>query len=104
MGSRQQHTDKPPGKQPPKVVNPTSSSPFNAGTSHISMAITTSKNQIFIIVCHLPLHSEKKRGSLALTANKRLPTQPTCKVFSLANRKEHTLAYGLSHVRKLIWR
>lgn len=64
MGSQQQHTAKPPSKQPPKVVNPTSSSPFNAGTSHISMAITTSKNQIFIIVCHLPLDSFK-RGSLA---------------------------------------
>ncbi len=97
MGSRQQHTDKPPSKQPPKVVNPTSSSPFNAGTSHISMAITTSKNQIFIIVCHLPLDSYK-RGSLASTANKRLPNTRTYTKSSRdsrAGREEHTVPYAL---------
>lgn len=41
------------------------------------MAITTSKNQIFIIVCHLPLDSFK-RASLAWTVNKRLLNTLTC--------------------------
>lgn len=42
-------------QQPPKTEGFPGSFPFNTRILHISMAITTSKNQIFIIVCHLPV-------------------------------------------------
>lgn len=41
-----------PRHQPPKTQGFPGRSPFNARILHVSMAITTSKNQIFIIVCH----------------------------------------------------
>lgn len=39
--------------QPPKTEGFPGRSPSHTGILHISKAITTSKNQIFIIVCHL---------------------------------------------------
>lgn len=49
------------------------------------MAITTSKNQIFIIVCHLLLDSEKKKSFFSMNCEQKAanPTD-SHKVFSLA--------------------
>lgn len=42
-------------QQPPRTEGLPGRSPFNSRILHISMAIMTSKNLIFIIVCHLPV-------------------------------------------------
>lgn len=56
-GSRCQNAENLPAsfQQPPKIQTLASCPLFNARISHISMTITTSKNQIFIIVHHLPV-------------------------------------------------
>lgn len=59
-------------QQPPRILSLASPSLFNTRISHISMTIMTSKNQIFIIVRHLPvdlykgvlLHAIQTKGSL----------------------------------------
>lgn len=75
MGSRRQNTDEPPSThrhQPPKTEGFPGRSLFNARILHISMAITTSKNQIFIIVRH-PHVDLWKGGRFAWTPHKSQP-------------------------------
>lgn len=60
--------------QPPRIYSLAGRSLFNTRISHISMTIMTSKNQIFIIVRHLPvdlykgvlLHALQTKASLLL--------------------------------------
>lgn len=75
MGSRRQNTDEPPSAhrhQPPKTEGFPGRSLFNARILHVSMAITTSKNQIFIIVRH-PHVDLWKGGRFARTPHKSQP-------------------------------
>lgn len=75
MGSRRQNTDEPPSAhrhQPPKTEGFPGRSLFNARILHVSMAITTSKNQIFIIVRH-PHVDLWKGGRFAWTPHKSQP-------------------------------
>lgn len=72
VGDKTQTSLPAPRQQPPKTRGFPGRSPFNARIWHVSMAITTSKNQIFITVCH-PHIDLWKGGQFAWTPHKRRP-------------------------------